>query len=171
MSETQVLQDQDAGKSAKRKRNTIEDSLMKGEQVVCRGHIHAGIYWQAVAVFGLALLMGLVAVQLGMLLALSAILMFAYATLKKEILLLVLTNQRVFVRYGILQVDVVDIRFSKIESLELERMVPGYLMGYANVVIMGTGQRYITIPYVGNAGEFRQAYNRLTLEREGKAEE
>ena len=85
------------------------------------------------------------------------------ALLVKEILLMVLTNKRVLVRYGILQVDVVDMRFSKIESIELERMIPGYILGYANVVLMGTGNRYVVIPFVDNALEFRRAYNKLTL--------
>ena len=95
--------------------------------------------------------------------AVTAIIMFAYVTLKKEILMLVLTNKRMLFRYGILQVDVVDLRFSKIESVELERMVPGYIMGYANVIIMGTGNRFVVIPYVENGPEIRQAYNSLTL--------
>ena len=96
----------------------------------------------------------------------SGLAMLVHAKLKKEILFLVLTNKRVLFRYGILQVDVVDMRFSKIESVELERMPPGYILGYANVVMMGTGNRYIVIPYVENAVEFRREYNRITLEKE-----
>ena len=142
----------------------IDEMLVKGEKVVARAEIHAlGIYWKAIAVFIFAVLVGLLVFELGVLLVITALAMFAYATLKKEILLLVLTNKRMLFRYGILQVDVVDMRFPKIESVELERMPPGYLMGYSNVVIMGTGQRYVVIPYVGNGPEIRQAYNNLTL--------
>lgn len=145
------------------RRRSVEDILVKGEQVVEQAVVHPGIYWQSIAVFILAMVVGLMVFELGALLAVTAICMFVYATLKKEILMLVLTNKRMFFRYGILQVDVVDIRFSKIESVELERMVPGYIMGYSNVVIMGTGQRYVVIPYVANGPEIRQAYNRMTL--------
>ena len=83
--------------------------------------------------------------------------------------MLVLTNKRVFVRYGILQVDVVDIHFSKIESVELERMPPGFIMGYSNVVIYGTGNRMIVIPYVANGPQVRRAYNELTLNSEAES--
>ena len=69
------------------------------------------------------------------------------------------------------KVDVVDMRFSKIESVELERMAAGYIMGYSNVVIMGTGNRYVVIPYVANGPEIRQAYNRLTLIDEDSSKE
>lgn len=154
---------------SKRKANRfkidVESMLVDGEEVIEQGVIHDGIYWGAVAVLIAALLVALfVVVQLGALLAVVAILMIVHATIKKEILLFVLTDKRIFVRNGILQVDVVDIRFSKIESIELQRMLPGYLMGYSNVVVMGTGNRYIVIPYVANGVQIRRAYNRMTLE-------
>jgi hypothetical protein len=159
MSETQAL----PKKSGTFFKTDIDSLLVGGEQVVIRAVVSPFIYWQSGAVFLLSLVVALVVWQLGGLLAVTAAVMFAYAAIRKEILLLVVTNKRVLARYGILQVDVVDIRFSKIESVELERMPTGYLMGYANLIVMGTGQRYITIPYVANAAEIRQAYNRLTL--------
>ncbi len=152
---------------ARRYKTDISDMLVSGETVVERAVIHDGIYWQSLAVLLISVVVGLfIAVELGMLLAVVALLMFAYATVRKEILLMVLTNKRILVRYGILQVDVVDIRFNKIESIELERMATGYLMGYANVVVMGTGNRYIVIPYVANGNEIRRGFNRLTLVEE-----
>lgn len=48
-------------------------------------------------------------------------------------------------------------------------MPPGQIFGYANVIIMGTGRRYIRIPFVGNAIEFRRMYDELSLKREDKA--
>ncbi|MCB9983184.1 MAG: PH domain-containing protein [Rhodospirillales bacterium] len=146
------------------KRANPESLLVPGEQIVEQAVISSpGIYWKSIGVFVFAVIVSLLVFELGVLLAVTAVIMFAYATIKKEILMLVLTDKRMFFRYGILQIDVVDIRFSKIESVELERMPPGYLMGYSNVVIMGTGQRYVVIPYVANGPEIRQAYNRLTL--------
>lgn len=148
-----------------------QSMLVEGEQLIDEAIIHNGIYWPSCAVLLLALIFTLaVAPQLGIFLAIVAILMFVHATAKKEILFFALTNKRIFVRYGILQVDVVDVQHSKVESIELERMLPGYLMGYANLVIAGTGNRYIVIPYVGNAPEIRRAYNRITLSEDDKNE-
>jgi len=154
-----------------KKRAAIEDVLLSGEHVVSRAVIHNGIYWKSLAVLLLSVGAGLVAFPIGVLLAVTAVLMFIHATLKKEIVFLVLTNKRVFVRTGLLQVEVVDMPLSKIESLDLMRMLTGVLMGYAHIVMTGTGQRVIMVPYVANAAEFRQAYNRVTLESEGKAED
>ena len=144
----------------------IQGMLVEGEEILCEGRIHWAIYWRSFAVLILGALVFMYVSQIGALLLFSGLAMLVHAKLKKEILFLVLTNKRVLFRYGILQVDVVDMRFSKIESVELERMPPGYILGYANVVMMGTGNRYIVIPYVENAVEFRREYNRITLEKE-----
>ena len=66
--------------------------------------------------------------------------------------------------------DVVDIRLSKIESIDLERMLPGHIFGYASVVVMGTGNRLIRVPYIGNAEFFRRYYNEMVLADEGNEE-
>ncbi|MGQ0527120.1 MAG: PH domain-containing protein [Alphaproteobacteria bacterium] len=147
--------------------NEVEERLVEGEKIVRTAAIHWGIYWKACAVFVFSLLVALVfAVELGIFLAFVAIIMGVYAVIKKEILLLVLTDKRILTRYGMLQVDVVDIHFDKVESVELERMWLGYMLGYANVILMGTGNRYIVIPYVANGVDIRRTYNELTLNKD-----
>ncbi|NCT41181.1 MAG: PH domain-containing protein [Alphaproteobacteria bacterium] len=142
----------------------VNSMLVDGETVIEQGVISGGIYWKAIAVLIVSILVALfVVIEIGILLAVVSILMFVHATIMREILLFVLTDRRVFVRYGILQVDVVDIRFSKIESVELERMLPGYILGYANLVVMGTGNRYIVIPFIANGVQIRRRYNEMTL--------
>lgn len=142
----------------------IEGRLVKGEEVVKSAVIHKAIFWQSIAVLIFAVLVGLfLARELGILLLIVAGLMALYAHARRVVLTFVLTNKRVLVRYGLLQMDVVDIRFDKIESIELERMPTGMMMGYANVVVMGTGNRYISIPYVANGRAIRKAYNDMTL--------
>lgn len=149
---------------------TVRDMLAEGEKVVFWGQVHWGIYWKAVAVGTLGLLVMLfVVLELGVILLIAGAVMGAYAVLKKSILLLVLTDRRLLVRYGLLQVDVVEMKFRNIESIELGRMLPGFLMGYANVIVMGIGQRFIVIPYIANGTQFRRKFNELTAEPE-KAE-
>ncbi len=148
-----------------RQRELTEDRLLEGEEVLVRAEIaRPEIYWKSFVVFIIAMLFWVfVAPQLGVILLVTSLLMFMRSYLQKSILLLALTNKRVLVRYGLLQIDVVDVHFDKIESIELERMLPGYLLGYATVVLMGTGNRYIRIPYVANGEALRKVYNELTL--------
>lgn len=144
--------------------NSIEERLLPDEHIIKMARIHWGIFWQTGAVLLIALLFGtFVASELGIFLLLVTTLVGLYAYARSRILLLAVTNKRILFRYGLLQVDVVDMHFDKIESVELERMPTAYLMGYSNVIIMGTGQRFIKIPYVANGPAVRRAYNELAL--------
>lgn len=146
----------------------LKRMMVSGEEVILRAKIHNAIYWKSVAVLAIGLLfLFFVARPLGYLLLTVGAIMVALAMITKHYLLLAITNKRVLARYGLLQMDVVDIRFSKIESIDLERMLPGHLFGYASVVVMGTGQRFIRIPYIANAEAFRRYHNEITLVREG----
>lgn len=150
----------------KSRADTISERLIKDESIVATAVITSAIYWKAIAVFIIALLVAVfIVMELGVLLAVVSVLMAVHAIIRKEILLLVVTTKRIMVRYGIMQVEVVDIHFDKVESIELERMLPGYVLGYASVIIMGTGNRFIVIPYVENAVEIRRAFNEMTLNR------
>lgn len=151
---------------AKRKSRgeTLSERLLQDEVIIETARISDGIFWKPVAVFILALVVAiLMAVELGVFLAVVAVLMAVYGVILKEILMLVVTNKRILARYGILQIDIVDIHFDKVESVELARMLPGYLLGYSNVTVMGTGNRFIVIPYVANGVEVRRAFNEQTL--------
>lgn len=138
---------------------SIENMMQEGEEIVLRGVIHWAIYWKSVAVLVAALLMCLLAVELGLLLGFVGVLMLIHAVVTKHVLAIVLTNRRVIARYGLLQMEVVDVRLKRIESLELERMLSGIMLGYANIVVMGVGMRHIRIPYIANAVQFRRLYN------------
>jgi len=149
----------------------LERMLVSGEEVLLRAQLHNAIYWKSIAVLIFSVIFGLFFVStLGIMLAVVGVIMLCIAILTQHYLLLAVTNKRVLARYGLLQMDVVDIRLSKIESIDLERMLPGHIFGYANVVVMGTGQRMIRVPYIGNAEAFRRYYNEMVLADEGHEE-
>ncbi len=150
----------------------LDDILTKDEEVIMTGNVHWGIYWKPCVVLVFAILVAVfVFIELGIILGLAGVFMLSHAVIKSHMLLLILTNKRILARYGILQVDVVDIRFKNIESVELERMLPAFLMGYSSVIVMGTGNRYIYIPYIGNGIAFRRAFNELVLDEDEVAED
>lgn len=148
----------------------IEKMLVAGEEVILRARLHPAIYWKSVAVLAFAMLIGVLILPFLVLFGVVGITMLIVSMVTQHYLLLAITNKRVLARYGLLQMDVVDIRLSKIESIDLERMLPGHLFGYANVVVMGTGQRLIRVPYIANAEAFRRFYNEMVLAEEGNAE-
>lgn len=149
----------------------IEKMLVRGEEVILRARLHGALYWRSVAVLIFALIMFVFFIQpIGVMLAVVGVFMFIVDILTKHFILLAVTNKRILARYGLLQMDVVDIRLSKIESIDLERMLPGHLFGYASVVVMGTGTRMIRVPFIRNAEAFRRYYNEMVLAEEGNEE-
>ena len=145
----------------------LKDRLVKGEEIAAVSRVSPAIYWQAIAVAVIGLLfMIFVAQPLAFLLWGVAGLMAIYAALRQSVLLCVVTNKRIMARSGIIKVDMVDIRFNTIESVELEQMLTGYFMGYSTLVVMGTGNRYISLPYVANGAVVRRAFNELTIGEE-----
>ncbi len=149
----------------------LRNILVKGEEVILRARFHGAIYWKSVAVLILSVFFALLFIrEIGVILGIFGALMLCASILTKHYLMLVITNKRVLARYGILQMDVVDIRLSKVESIDLERMLPGHVFGYSNVVVMGTGQRMLRVPYIANADAFRRFYNEMVLIEEGNEE-
>ena len=148
----------------------IEKMLVSGEEVILRAQLHWAIYWRSFAILLFAVLLMFVAMPLAMLVGAVGVFMLCVAILTQHFLILAVTNKRVLARYGLLQMDVVDIRLSKVESIDLERMLPGHMLGYASVVVMGTGQRMIRVQYIANAEAFRRYYNEMVLAEEGNEE-
>jgi len=149
----------------------VEELLMDGEEIIVNCDVHWGIYWKSACIIIFALLLMIFIWQIGMILLVAGIIGVIHSFIMQKMLLLTLTNKRVLMRYGILQVDVVSMRFKNIESIELERMLPGFVFGFSNVVVMGIGQRFVVIPYLANGVEFRRAFNELTLDDEEEYEE
>ncbi len=144
--------------------DAIEDRLVDGESVLAVSQIAKGIYWQAISVAILTFILAIsVAVELAYVLGATTILMALYALWREKVFIFVLTDKRIFVRSGLIQMEMVDIRFDKIESMETEQMITGYAMGYAKLVVMGTGNRYISMPYVANAKIIRKKFNEIVL--------
>ena len=146
----------------------IQSMLREGEDVIRIAKIHPGIYWKTVivAIFALLLFITPPLQPLGFLLGVVALIMFLLATLYRHFLLLALTNKRVFLRHGIIRVDMIQIRHSRVESVETERTIMGGILGYAAVVIYGTGSRRTAIPFISDALEFRNELDEFIAQYE-----
>lgn len=144
--------------SGKRARTVAGIKLREDEKLLVRGHISLGIYWKALAVLLLSLLIGLLlAKELGVFLLLVSAVVALGAFLTKKFLFIALTNERVLVRRGIIKIDTLQLRLDSLESVEVQRTIVGQLLGYASVVITGVGSRFTIVPFVENAVTFRDA--------------
>lgn len=147
----------------------VLNELSKDEKVIRAATISKGIYWQGAFLLILALFLLVKAFNLGLFFLVVAGIVGGIEYLTQRFLILVLTNKRIFMRYGIVQLDLMQMRLNKIESVEVEMPPMGRVFGYGRVVVSGTGSQMRAIPYVEDAAEFRRDLNDL-LEKleEGK---
>ena len=156
-------------------RNTSKDArdlpsaLRDGEKVLIKGIISEGIYWKSFAVLMFALLLSLIAIPLGVFMGIVALLSFTYAALLAKFLLVVVTNERIFFRSGLIKVDTVQVRLERVESVEIQRTITGQFLNYGTVVLTGVGSRYSYIRYLANAAEVRNVIDDLLYQREKKS--
>lgn len=141
-------------------------ALGEDEVLIDFAHIHAAIYWKSVAVLIFAIVIGIAfAPTLGLFFALVGAIMFIMAHLTRRYLILAATDKRIFVRSGWFYADMIELRYAQIESIELGIMPTGQIFGYGNVVITGTGQRRIIIPFVANSVQFRSKVNDILVNK------
>jgi uncharacterized membrane protein YdbT with pleckstrin-like domain len=144
----------------------IHAMLLPGEHLIHIATISRGIYWKgafmaalgfAVVQFSYVLAAYFFAIALGLL-------VMAYMT--KKYLLLATTDHRVIIRCGVVNQERLDLRHSKIESIELLRTLPGMIFGYGCVILSGTGNMRILVPFIEDAAAFRDNLTQKLLERE-----
>ena len=151
-----------------RSREVYARSLLRDkEDLVMVASIHPGIYWKGAVLFLFSLfLLFTPAFNLGVFLMFVSLLLLCVNYMTRYYLLLAVTNQRVMIRHGIVNLDMIELQISRIESVELARTIIGRILGYAAVRITGTGSRSTTIPFVGEAEIFRATLDRMIMERE-----
>lgn len=133
-------------------------ALREDETALERGVISNGIYWKGIAVFLLSLVvMVVIHPNLGGFLMLVAIVMLVYEYFAKHYLVILITDQRVMIRKGIVFIDSVQLRFNQIESVEILRNPVGMMMDYATLIVTGTGNRFTFMPFLSNAPALRVA--------------
>lgn len=149
----------------------LAGTLVEGERVLARGRIHTGIFWKgaALAVLG-ALVWIAFAPELGAILLVLAGLVLLGANFLRGYLRFVLTNRRVLARSGVIVSQNIALALDRVESIEIERMLPGVLMGYYDVVVTGTGSRAVRIPFIANAPAIRRAHDEARYGAQDKAD-
>lgn len=144
----------------------LEGMLLPGERPVHVAIISKGIYWHglAVAIAGFIVLFFSIWLTAYILFISAIMLLLAYST--QRFLMLAATDHRVIVRSGVVNQQVMQLRYHQIESIDVLNTVPGALLGYGSVILTGTGRLRMIVPYVKDAVAFRDHLTQKLLERE-----
>lgn len=147
-------------------RRYVESQLQGKEKIVRVAKIHNGIFWKAVLVSLLAIFLLIKVFNLGVFIGIVAGVMWITALLTRHYLMLAVTDKRVLFRNGIIKLEAVQMRHSRIESVELEYPPMGRILGYSTVLISGIGSRVSAIPFIGDGEAFRKELNEILFEKE-----
>lgn len=142
-------------------------SLTDDESLLAVARIHDGVYWKGVAVciIGILLFISPLLSTLGYFILLVGAIMIGLAYLTQKFLIVAATNKRIFMRSGVVYADMIELRYAQIESIELGITPIGQIFGYGSVIVTGTGQRRVIVPFVADAIVFRKAVNDVLVNR------
>ncbi len=146
-------------------------SVLPEERVLKIARFNNGIYWKSAGVFIFAALLMTRVFNLGLFLMIVAAIMFGVAYITKHYLLLMLTNKRVLLRSGLIRMDTVQLPIERLESIEIERTLPGMIMGYGSIVLTGTGSRVMGVPFVDQPHIFRRLADQVVYKHNNPTNE
>jgi hypothetical protein len=141
-------------------------TMTEDEHLLSYARIHGAIYWKGVAVVILGLLLlPTFAQNVGFLLMFVGGVMIGLAYLTRFYLILAASDKRIFIRSGILYADMIEMRYGQIEGIELGITPIGQIFGYGSVIITGTGQRRVIVPFISDAVGFRRKINEVLVNK------
>lgn len=123
----------------------IDKSLAPGEEVVVRGQWPT-LYW--IGAWAALLVLGIIGV---------GVFMFAAMAIKMKTTDFAVTNRRVILKRGWLNLSTQEVSTSSIETVEVAQRFWGRIFGYGKVRVTGTGDSHIVFPPMKNPIAFRRA--------------
>ena len=144
----------------------LADTMLPGERAVHLATISNGIYWKSVAMILLAVITMFYTFTLAFYFLAVAAIMLLLAWSTQRALMVAATDKRIVVRAGILNLQTMEIPYSRIESVDIAMTPMGMLLGYSNLIITGMGGKRFVVPYVRDAIAFRDDFTQWMLARE-----
>lgn len=154
----------------------LKSMLLPDEHILFMGEVSAAIYWKSLAMLCASILFMLLLFSwslpwqllllFGGALSIKILIMLAIAYLRRHYLLLAATDKRVIIRVGIINLEIIQMRYAQVESSEVASTIPGRFFGYSSVFISGTGGHTLAIPFIINAMDFRKIVTEILSRRD-----
>lgn len=123
----------------------VDKSLVPNEQLMARGSWPLAFWigaWAALLVLGIAIV---------------GVIIFLRAAIIMSTTEFAVTDTRLILKRGWLNVKTQSINLSSVEGVQMEQSIWGKLLGYGRVMVTGTGDARLTFPPMANPGAFRRA--------------
>lgn len=140
----------------------VDSTLLPGEQVTCRTHLHWIIFVRAAAVILVGLILWIAAVShalssVGGFLVLVGLVLWVFAYIHWRTSEFAVTNKRVIVKIGVLRRRTIEMLLRQVEALEVSQSILGRIFGYGTLLIIGTGGTREPFQRISGPLEFRRA--------------
>lgn len=112
-------------------------------------------YQAKISIWSLAplILLGLVTLMMWV-----GVLFFIAAYLKYISTELAITDKRVIAKFGFISRQTVEIKLSKVESMQIKQGILGRIFNYGSLVVAGAGTPYAPIPGISDPLTFRKKF-------------
>ena len=128
----------------------VDRVLQPGEQVIHKSRLHWLVYGRAILLLAAAVAVALAAQQapdewrgvldyVALALLGLAVLLALAAAIRRASTELVVTDQRIIFKRGVISRHTVEMNRSKIESVDVDQSLLGRMLNYGTVVVRGTG--------------------------------
>ena len=132
----------------------IEKTLLPGEQVMFETRYHWLIYFAGA--FGLFVTVALTILTHGLFL-LVVMIAFPFIWIIRRTSEFAVTDKRVIIKKGWISRRTIELVLSKVESVDVRQGIFGRLLGYGNIIVVGTGGTHERFRYIANPLNFRRA--------------
>jgi len=141
----------------------VDKSLLPGEQVTFRTHLHKIMFFWPIVV-GLLSVAGFIANRaVGGSLLVIAFCLWAIIYLRYVSSEFAVTNRRVIIKVGVVQRRTLEMLLSKVEAISVEQGIGGRILGYGTIIVVGTGGTKEPFQQIANPLEFRRAVQAATV--------
>ncbi len=150
----------------------IDSSLLPGERVVARAHLHPIVYARAAAVVVAGLVLLALSDMTGLPLAAGAVVVVVGVALgmapwiEARTSEFGVTDKRVVIKTGFVRRRTLELLLRQIEAISVEQTVTGRILNYGTVSLSGTGGVKETFHAIARPLEFRRAIQAQSVARD-----
>jgi len=148
----------------------IESSLLPGERIVARAHVHRIVFAKALAVAlvgALALYFqpaaGAIVIVIGLAMAIPPLITAKSSEFG-------VTDKRVVIKVGVIRRRTIELLLRQIEAISVDQSVPGRMLNYGSITLTGTGGVKEVFHNIARPLEFRRYIQGQSVEEDREPE-
>ncbi len=132
----------------------VDSQLIDDESVVYVAKVHWAAFLKGLVLCVLGFIFDVT--EIGGVLLLIGIVLLIFAAMTYLTTELVITNKRVIAKFGWIRRKTFEQQLDRIEGANLNQSILGRMLGYASILIRGTGGGSTPIPFIAEPDNFKR---------------